>query len=575
MTPTEHQEGLASKAGRRLLPITTGLILLSSGCHRKGNGLSAAQLSEKLRVARLGAKTGELLKKYCPVKHLPKAHKGWLCAKTYLDWYLVGAFHADTETISSLAQALGFSCPKSDIRCGLRVVQEIQGLFKRLQDQSTDEAVRWKAEQARKLLTLQLEKAATWDGSYLEALGAMARSGPMAPEASVIVAGALADAMTRLTKAHFWQRQNLVAKLLGFVCPDDLPESCPFGCPELTTRLVQTRPELRKRLIALHCPLDRLGFTNRKQTLFISESSQRLARNLAFLTKTLTRLVDSQSPLSAALKREIAPLSSKLDGLVFPLPIPELAPTERGYRKTAFCGPAFEPAAAPVFVSLGTADVTAGIAPLIHTRRGSLVIPGMAELLVFPGRPIPSFDAESLQRAILQAEQVWQRETGLKPDGLTALLVDARVETRRYHRLMAALASTGRRKLRLIFRNLQGKLGGLTVQIVPCPDKTPRWKSRLDKTLAIWIDGESLLVNAATGPLADKPFTGPVTDLAGLRAALEHSRSAYRDIQSATLFLGPNLRYMDLSRVLGSIVRNSSGRTLYSSLSLSACSYGK
>ena len=543
------------------------------GCRRREQPLTGSQLSRKLKAYSFMGDTGRFLKKYCPVDALPAGQSGWVCAKTYLDWYLVGAIHADQQSIERLARALGISCPKENLGCGIRVVERLDSLFAQLQEGKSGGTLRWRAESARKLLSLQLEGAARWDGAYLRGIGALARSGPISVEASVVVMGALADAVGKLAKAKLWQRPNLLARLLGFACPADQPETCPFGCPELTARLVQTRPELRKRLIALHCPLKRLGFTDRKQTVFLSDSSQRLARNLSFLTETLTELTRSADPLALRLRPEIEKLSNQLDRIVFPLPIPELSPTERGYRKMAFCGAAFEQATAPVFVSLGPSETSAGIAPLLHSRQGRLVVPGMADSLVFPGRPVPTFDRTSLDRALSQAEQVWKQESGLPASGLVALVVDARVDAGRFHRLMTILAETGRTKQRLLFRNIQGARGGLTTQVVPCPPKQPRWKSRLEKTLAIWVDASSVLATSAEGPLAEKPFSGPVTDLAGLRAALEHTRRAYRDIQSATVFVGPGLRYLDFARILASAIRNSSGRTLYATISLSACPY--
>ena len=76
-------------------------------------------------------------------------------------------------------------------------------------------------------------------------------------------------------------------------------------------------------------------------------------------------------------------------------------------------------------------------------------------------------------------------------------------------------------------------------------------------------------LTARSGPLARQRIDLPANDLAGLREVLEKkTRRAYRNTGGITVRWSGAVRYLEISRLIHFVRRNSSGRILYDRLVL-------
>ncbi len=536
---------------------------------RQERETTAATLQKRLEPYDFQGRTVRALERFC--RNVPsRPEAAWLCARTLLDWHLLAAYGPTPSLLNGLAKHLNLDCePSRSTACGVRVLEALEAVFQKL-DHTYPKTLAWRTRHAHELLRLLLDEAPSWGPTFLRGIHELTTHRPLAVEASVVVAGALRAALPRIRQAVLWHRPQLLARYVGFACPDGRP--CPLGCPELDQELALARPELRKRLILAHCPLSWLGFRSRDEARLLSESGFRTVRNLAFAARTLKLLLDATHPLARAIRKDLLALQRDVTDTVFPLPYPELSPGDAGYRRIAYCTAAGEPAFSPLFVSMGENHLRAGLGPLVHAAQEGLAVVGEQEGLAYPGRIVPP-SAEALRAVLAEAARIWTSSAGPLGGEPAALVLDARIPASVFVDHLRLLFQAGITKVRLLLRNFRAELGGLTVRLEACPDARPRWRRTALKGVSLWADGQEMRVTADHGPLAETPLTAPVSDISGLRERLEKTRRAYAKQNDIHVFLRGALSFRDLARLLDSSVRNSSGRALYPEASLVLCRY--
>jgi len=507
-------------------------------------------------------------------------HVRWECARATLDWYLLAAFRKDATSLAALARHLGLSClDMDDPACGVRLLESLGGLIAPMTSASSDGEIRWRAGQARRLIALQLDRSAQWDAAFLRGVGELATDGqPLSVEAQVMVAGAVRAALPFIVATVPRRMWRMLGRLVGFDCPmEDKGEGrfvpgCTLACREMRRQLVSVAPSLRKRLIALHCPLEHLGCTVRSQTEYLSQESQTAGRNLLFIDRVLSSLATETHPLAVAIRPDVHKILQGVEKLMVPLPIPELAPGQVGYRRLPFCSAAEEPPWAPLCLSIGPTDASVGIQPVLRVRAKRTEILGQVEGYSFPGRLLSEPVADSLPTVLDWARSGWSRLVGTNSATSFGVYIDGRTTADRLTRLLGVLVAAQISSVRLIVRNREGKLGGLTVGLVSCPEwhSWGRWPG---PGIVLWANHDQVRVRADVGPLSSDPYLGPTTDLAGLRERLERTRRAYKKVDHVSLAVRGSLTYRDMVRLLVSILKNSSGRSLYPKVDLVACRF--
>jgi hypothetical protein len=569
-----------------LLPVgLAGVVMAWSGgfgCRKNTNPAAFKKAKRKLTRYAFDGETAKHLSAVCELARSTQGYRAaqaqWLCARTSLDWYLAAAFTGNRRWMVALARHLGAGCVEvSQPRCGVRLLDGLIARFKAVQRAEPGGHFDWPARQAVELIRLQRDESPYWSKKFLATTRELARPAqPLAVQAQVMIAGATHHMVSVLARTDWQKRLGLFLRTLGFACPveerrrsvrlakRDLSAECRLACKEMSQRLIQAPPELRKRLIAAHCPLSHLGFTERGQAVYLSQPGLLAARDLVYVARTLARLQRrTDHPLVRLLRTQISATRKKLTRLRLGLPYPEMSPGEQGYVKLPYCPAAREPTYAPVYLAADVHRVSVGIAPILAVESARTVILSDRVGYPFPGRLVPEPLRDELPDALKRARRTWVRLSGVANPKPLALYVHTEVAADRLNRILAVLGRLGIASVRLLLRSDRGGVGGLTVALEPQPDKGVRWgRGQPDKVL-LYLDGQEMILVAGQGPLAEKPFRSRSGDLAGLREHLERSRRHYRKIDTLVLRFRGKVRYLEIARVLVSVLRNSSGRTLY------------
>ncbi len=554
----------------------------SPGCRRDNPQKNLSRLERSLNTYDFDGSTPQDLEKICALVKDLGEHKAaraqWICARTALNWYLWTAFVQDETMFCKLAAQLGSSC--SDVQdlsaVGLEILHVIESRLEKVRHLDPGGRYDWPARQAIQLIRLQRDKSAQWGVPFLKKIRELSEKGqPVETEARLIVAGAAIHMADILAETPWSRRSELLTKTLGFECPDvsaedssPASEQCIPACKEMRKRLIQAPPELRQRLIAAHCPLEHLGFSRREQTLYLSSSGMRIARNIRFINENFKRLLQiDDHPLSALLKGEIKQSIEKWERIGFPIPYPELSPGETGHINLPYSAIAVENILTPLCIVADERRVFVGVLPLLTVEKGETVVLGDREGYRFPGRLVPEPLGVYLPSAVKSARGSWvdlSESTEWKPIGL---YLDGDVKGSRLNQILASLAKMGLEEIRLFFRHDRKGIGGLTLQIRTVDPKTFRRNKKLSKEVALFLDSDEMYLTAGDGFLFETPFISQMGDLAGLREQLEKNRRKKREMDTVEIFLTGDVRFLDLSRILVSTMRNSSGRSLYSKVS--------
>lgn len=260
---------------------------------------------------------------------------------------------------------------------------------------------------------------------------------------------------------------------------------------------------------------------------------------------------------------EISKGAKRWEKVKISLPYPEMSPGEPGYIKLPYSAVATEDTLAPVYVAADEQRVLSGVLPLLSMEKGETVILGDREGYRFPGRLVPEPLKVELPIAIRSARKTWIELTGDPKWQPIGLYFHRDVKGPRINRILSVLAFMGQKSVRFIFRHDSLKGGGLTVHIREVERVKFKRSKSLSSGITVFLDENEMYLTAAEGPLKEKPFVSQSSDLAGLREHLERYRRAYKKVDAVEVAVIGKTRFLALSRLLVSILRNSSGRTLY------------
>jgi hypothetical protein len=476
-----------------------------------------------------------------------------------------------------LARHLGAGCREvTNPTCGVEILDALAERFRAVRRADPNGRFDWPAQQALKLISLQREESAKWGRRFLAGMAELADEGrPVETAARVVIAGATGHMTEVLSRTPWKKRLTLFLRTLGFDCPAasnpartggrrEVEPGCRLACPELKQRLIQSPPELRKRLIAAHCPLRHLGFTSRGQSVYLSQDGLRAARNLVYLHRNLAELLEQRDhPLIRLLGEPLRGAKRRLEKLRLGLPYPEMSPGEQGYVKLPFSPVATEDTYAPVYVAADVHRTSVGIMPILSVEGGRTIIVGEREGYPFPGRLVPEPLEDELPGALDRVKKVWAKVSGVPSWRPLGFYAHSELPAKRFNRIAGVLVRQGVSRLRLLLRSDRAGVGGLTVTLSIGQGGSGRWGRPPEGSVVLFLDQDEMVLTASEGPLAKEPFRSRSSDLAGLREHLERSRSAYRENDTILLRFRGDVRYLEMSRVLVSVLRNSSGRTLY------------
>ncbi len=555
--------------------------LILCGCKNDDSRKLLVKLESRLDTYDFDGSTPEHLHKICNLVEGLKEHGAaraqWICAKTALDWYLWAAFRQDGRQICKLAKHLGLDCSIGNgfSSVGLRILDLLAMQFEQVRTLDIGGRYDWPAQQAIKLIKLQRDKSHKWDSGFLSGVRDLCdKKQPVEVEAGVLVAGAAIHMVDVLSKTKWSRRPALLNRTLGFECSagsingenrkSKNSRSCVPACKEMRRRLIQSPPELRKRLIAAHCPLEHLGFSRREQTLYVSLRGMKTVRNLRFIFENFQRLLQNKDhPLVSLLSSDLKLGLKKWERLVFPLPYPELSPGETGHIKLPYSAIAEKDVFSPVSVVADDRRVLVGVLPMLRVDNRETVILGDREGYRFPGRLVPEPLGIHLPAVVRSARKTWtelSESAEWKPVGL---YLDGDVKGPRFNNILGSLARMGLEQARLFFRHDRHEVGSVSVGFKTIPAGKFRKSEKRSSGVALYLDKEEMFLTASEGKLSEKPFISQTGDLAGLREHLEISRRGSKDVNAVEVFLTGEIDFLAVSRVLVAVKRNSSGRTLY------------
>ncbi len=580
--------------------LCTLAVLSTASCQscRRDAGGGTAPGADALRPYDFKGHTALKLKRICQAAEQASgdigARRQLLCARTLLDWYLVATLREDPSLITALEDFLGISSgPSRGVRHGgAKILTRIQARFTDAARRSRGPSLRRIAKAGADLVQLQLTESRRWGYAYLKGLRTAARTGaPFEVQARVIIAGAALDGLKTLSRAAGPQRRELLVQGLGFACPAEAeasrgletkprPPDCPLACPGLRAAIYRLPPVRRKALVAAQCPLSYLGLSQRAHGIYLSAENLLVTRSVSFQLQNLARLRSlGQHPLVRALRGARGTLAKRLGSLRVPLDLPELSPGEPVHFPLPLCASADEHITAPVYLAIDETRLFAGPIPVLGVRQGRITFLDYEEGYPFPGRRIRQADPATVRTLLARLRRVFRRITAGKlpvhPDRV-ALYADSHLSVARLNDLLDLLSALGITRAELVLRNSHQALRvvpitvavkrrgeGPPLTVPPTPPLPPR-----QAPLRLQLNPVFLRLEAQVGPLKKAPLQIPAGDLAGLRETLEKTRRAYRSAQGVEVSLSGQLSYREVARLLHHLRRNSSGRTLYSTLIL-------
>lgn len=518
------------------------------------------------------------------LKGYRKARVLFKCASVLLDWYLTAAFTEDLDAFAGLQRQMGVRCPNHELgRCGSVLLSALLVRFEEARGADPGGRYDWPAQQAGRLVRLQRDEAAKWGREYMSGMFELASQGqPLEVQARLVVAGAVRHVAPLLVGTPWKKRLALLGRTLGFPCPveriadakdggDSTGRGCTLACPEIRPRLVQAPPELRKRLVATHCPLKHLGFTDRAQGVYLTRRGLAAARALVFAARNLQILRSfGRHPLIRPLTGELDKVARIVERIRVVLPYPEMSKGEPGYIRVPYCPVATENTQVPIYVAADRERTMVGVGPVLAMEGTETVVLGDREGYAFPGRSLPGPVSGYLKDAIEGARSVFDRLAGDKAESGDEVGLYADVETTAdgLNAVFAALICVGVKKVRLLMRAEAEGVGGLGVRLGPplLGRRKKRPREGQPPAVILAFDRKRMTLTATDGKLKLEPLKTHVGDLAGLRERLERTRREYLKQNTLTMRFAGQVRYLVVARMLNAVMRNSSGRTLYPSV---------
>jgi len=446
----------------------------------------------------------------------------------------------------------GIACddPRRNPDCAARLFQALGAAFDTCATVDP-EAARW----GHRFLRWQGLLKDEWDREHFQEAVDLLQS-PLARLTRLALLGAFLHSLPLLADRSPAERTWQFVRWLGFPCPawassfspagpednpDTWPAYCLPTCPEASIAEPLADFTLRARRLAAACSPESVGLTRPGDLQFYTLDNHLVFRSASFWRRLLADTLEDPHPYAVRIWPRLAPALQTWRHLELEL-YPARGMGGQEPEVPTYSRAAVEPVAWPV-VHLDPFGQAILERPSTFLPAFGEVRPGARETLDAGG----SFPAAA------------DRVAALSGDFTVAL--SGRASSDQVTLLAARLRAAGHPHLRLLFRNASQVLRACTVDLAGPPPA--------EHDLRLTFGPDELSLASGAGPLAGAPWkaAGPY-DFSGLRQKLENLRHKTPRAAVMHLQLKSGIALTTVAKLLGYVMRNASGRTLFGTVRL-------
>ncbi|MBU1243067.1 hypothetical protein KKD52_07570 [Myxococcota bacterium] len=447
----------------------------------------------------------------------------------------------------------GIACdnPRVNPDCAVRLFEALHEAFASCAAVSPETA-----EWGRRFLRWQGQLKESWDREHFEEAVALLGS-PMERLTRLTLLGAYLHALSLLPDKPAHERTWQFVRWLGFPCPawaasfstagpednpDAWPPYCLPSCPEAKITEPLADFTLRARRLAAACPPSAVGLTRVEDYRYYTLDNHLVFRTAAFLRQLLADTRRDPHPLSVWHWEKLARADvawERLELTLFPsLPLDDGADTDvPSYSKAAV-----ENIVWPV-IRMDPFGAAEAEGPSVFFPATGEIRPGAHEAIDAGG----SF--------LTTARRVAARS------GDFTIALSGRASSDQVLLLGQQLRAGGHTRLRFLFRNASQVLRACTVDLAGPPP--------VPHDILLTFGPDELTLSSGAGPLAGNPFIAAgAYDFSGLRQKLEGIRHRIPRAAVVHVTLRSGVALTTIAKMLGYVMRNSSGRTLFGTIRL-------
>ena len=442
----------------------------------------------------------------------------------------------------------GIACdnPRTNPDCAARLFDALGEQFTACAAASP-EVAQW----GHRFLRWQGQLKDDWDREHFEEAVALLHS-PMARLTRLVLLGAVMHALPLLSAKPETDRTWQFVRWLGFPCPawsasfsaagpEDNPDAwsayCLPSCPAAKITEPLADFTLRARRLAAACGPETVGLTRAEDYRHYTLDNHLVFRTATFVRQLFADTRADAHPFSVWHWKKLAAAEVVWERLELQLFAAMPENDAEGAEPPSYSKAAVEPVVWPV-IRMDPFGAAVAEGPSVFRPATGELRPGVRET-IDPGGSFP----QSAERVAARA-------------GEFTIALSGRASSDQVLILAQKLAAAGHPRLRFLFRNASQVLRGCTIELAG-PPPAPH-------DIVLTFGPDELTLASGAGALAGNPYQASgAYDFSGLRQKLETLRHKTPRAAVVHITLKGGVALTTLAKLLGYVMRNSSGRTLF------------
>ncbi|MBN2723690.1 MAG: hypothetical protein JXR95_06435 [Deltaproteobacteria bacterium] len=478
--------------------------------------------------------------------------------KLELRWMLLGIVQPEEIVLDELFKITGSGCvgQKKSSGCASDLFNTLKSGIKKCRIHSQK-----KSDDYMTFLIWQGQLKQKWDKDFFE-IGKKLLNTAMEIETRIVMAQALKFSLGILEKVSPTEKMNFFIRAVGFQCPEsggiwgsstggiysNLKGDISWCIPDCKQNPISREIfsySSRRKLFMLRCSHLDLGLKSSEYLKYISPDNYLFFKTVQFHRKNLSILLKSNDKFVKSNKKWLSETLDKLNSQVFILSFPVMEASEKGSVSVPLSRAASHTPDSFHFVQIDRfGEMRAGIRPELNVKDMNIKHD-------YPGVEYPGGFRKALR------EYIYRNNLKVSP----VFILDEKMPVGFLVEIAQILSELKINLIELAFRDNSGMIRTFTAGIKKSYDPS--------KTILVSIGKGFITATSDMEYVKAHPFTsGSTHDFSSLRMYLEKLKWKKRVRSEIILKLENGVSWDNAGRIIGYIFTNTSGRKLFSQISV-------
>ncbi|MGM0597020.1 MAG: hypothetical protein ACQES9_08285 [Myxococcota bacterium] len=472
-------------------------------------------------------------------------------------WFLVSRFNQKTEWFKKLLDNAEITCGNNNSQtCARKFFRNLENIFNLCQEKFPE-----KSRKGLDFIYWQAIEKTKWNEKFFRDANKLLKT-DYKTETRIVLLGALGHFLELGKKIPLKKRLTYFIRILSVPCPaladkweetgallkgTDLSKSgyCLPDCAGSKIKEPMLDFARRRRQVIKNCSPQSLGLQSKTDKKLISADNYLVFKTAQFYRQMVASLMSSRELPAPSVRKQVKKINSELKNFHIWLSYPVLDSFEKGFIEIPLSVAPQHTPDSSWFIQIDQyKNLRMDKRPVFNPGEGKIISGN------YPGK-------------LLKKNWRLLVEYNLKKniDDPPTLILDSKLKSQMLLNLFQTILGTGENRVELLMRNNKNILRVFEVGLI---DKIPE-----ENRIIAQVGPGIMTLSADKGYLKENPYkTDSPYDFSGLRQFLQRLRWKYKYSKKTIMIikLNPGLSYLTVSKLLGFLSRNSSGRKLFAKI---------